>query len=133
MAVSERLVEFLPGFQVEKQDGRFVPVRPRRSIGSFHRHWGNFAHKVRVLTYLRRLGKEGVRRMAAMSVLSSRYLHSRLGSHFPSLPAGAEGVPRMHEFILTLTEEDFRRAEAAGVPRASVIAASASSSSRPRR
>ncbi len=122
VAVSERLVEFLPGFQVEKQDGRFVPVRPRRSIGSFHRHWGNFAHKVRVLTYLRRLGKEGVRRMAAMSVLSSRYLHSRLGSHFPSLPAGAEGVPRMHEFILTLTEEDFRRAEAAGVPRASVIA-----------
>ncbi len=122
VAVSERLVEFLPGFQVEKQDGRFVPVRPRRSIGSFHRHWGNFAHKVRVLTYLRRLGKEGVRRMAAMSVLSSRYLHSRLGSHFPSLPAGAEGVPRMHEFILTLTEDDFRRAEAAGVPRASVIA-----------
>jgi glycine dehydrogenase len=122
VAVSERLVEFLPGFQVEKRDGRFVPVRPRRSIGSFHRHWGNFAHKVRVLTYLRRLGKEGVRRMAAMSVLSSRYLHSRLGSHFPSLPAGAEGVPRMHEFILTLTEEDFRRAEAAGVPRASVIA-----------
>ena len=122
VAVSERLVEFLPGFQIEKQDGRFMPVRPRRSIGSFHRHWGNFAHKVRVLTYLRRLGKEGVRRMAAMSVLSSRYLHSRLGSHFPSLPAGAEGVPRMHEFILTLTEEDFRRAEAAGVPRASVIA-----------
>jgi len=122
VAVSDRLVDFLPGFQVERRDGRFVPVRPKRSIGSFHRHWGNFAHKVRVLTYLRRLGKEGVRRMAAMSVLSSRYLHSRLGAHFPSLPAGAEGVPRMHEFILTLTEEDFRRAEAAGVPRASVIA-----------
>ncbi|MFM9167976.1 MAG: aminomethyl-transferring glycine dehydrogenase subunit GcvPB [Verrucomicrobiota bacterium] len=122
VAVSDRLVDFLPGFQVERRDGRFVPVRPKRSIGSFHRHWGNFAHKVRVLTYLRRLGKEGVRRMAAMSVLSSRYLHSRLGAHFPSLPAGADGVPRMHEFILTLTEEDFRRAEAAGVPRASVIA-----------
>ncbi len=122
VAVSDKLVDFLPGFQVERRDGRFVPVRPKRSIGSFHRHWGNFAHKVRVLTYLRRLGKEGVRRMAAMSVLSSRYLHSRLGAHFPSLPAGADGVPRMHEFILTLTEEDFRRAEAAGVPRASVIA-----------
>jgi len=122
VAVSARLVEFLPGHQVERRDGRFVAVRPAKSIGSFHRHWGNFAHKVRVLTYLRRLGKEGVRRMAAMSVLSSRYLHSRLGAHFPSLPAGADGVPRMHEFILTLTEEDFRRAEAAGVPRASVIA-----------
>ncbi|MGA0133331.1 MAG: aminomethyl-transferring glycine dehydrogenase subunit GcvPB [Opitutales bacterium] len=122
VAVSERLVDFLPGFQVERRGDTYVPTRPKHSIGSFHRHWGNFAHKVRVLTYLRRLGKAGVRRMAAMAVLSSRYLHSRLGAHFPSLPAGADGVPRMHEFILTLTEEDFRRAESAGVPRASVIA-----------
>ncbi|MFM9146706.1 MAG: aminomethyl-transferring glycine dehydrogenase subunit GcvPB, partial [Verrucomicrobiota bacterium] len=122
VAVSDRLVDFLPGFQVERRDGRFVPVRPKRSIGSFHRHWGNFAHKVRVLTYLRRLGKEGVRRMAAMSVLSSRYLFSKLGKSFPSLPAAADGVPRMHEFILTLTEEDFKRIEAAGIPRASIIA-----------
>ncbi len=78
--------------------------------------------KVRVYTYLQRLGKEGVRRMAAMSVLSSRYLFARLGKSFPSLPAAADGVPRMHEFILTLTEEDFKRIEAAGIPRASIIA-----------
>jgi glycine dehydrogenase len=65
-----------------------VAVKPKHSIGSFHRHWGNFAHKVRVYTYLQRLGKEGVRRMAAMSVLSSRYLLlEALGKSFPSLPA----------------------------------------------
>ena len=122
VAVSERLLDFLPGFQIEKQGDRYVPVRPRHSIGSFHRHWGNFAHKVRVYTYLQRLGKEGVRRMSAMSVLSSRYLFAKLGRAFPSLPAAADGVPRMHEFILTLTEEDFRRIEAAGIPRAGIIA-----------
>lgn len=122
VAVSERLMDFLPGFQIAKQGERFVPVRPRHSIGSFHRHWGNFAHKVRVYTYLQRLGKEGVRRMSAMSVLSSRYLFSRLGKAFPSLPAAAAGVPRMHEFILTLTEEDFKRIEAVGIPRSGVIA-----------
>ena len=60
--------------------------------------------------------------MSAMSVLSSRYLFAKLGKSFPSLPAAADGVPRMHEFILTLAEEDFRRIEAAGIPRAAVIA-----------
>ncbi len=122
VAVSERLVDFLPGFQIAKQGDVYVPVKPKHSIGSFHRHWGNFAHKVRVYTYLQRLGKEGVRRMSAMSVLSSRYLFATLGKAFPSLPAAADGVPRMHEFILTLTEEDFKRIEASGIPRASIIA-----------
>ena len=122
VAVSERLVDFLPGYQIAKQGDVYVPVKPKHSIGSFHRHWGNFAHKVRVYSYLLRLGKEGVRRMSAMSVLSSRYLFSKLGQSFPSLPAAADGVPRMHEFILTLTEEDFKRIEAAGIPRASIIA-----------
>ena len=121
VAVSERLMDFLPGFQIVKEGDRFMPVRAKHSIGSFHRHWGNFAHKVRVYTYLLRLGKEGVRRMSAMSVLSSRYLFANLGAKFPSLPAAADGVPRMHEFILTLTEEDFKRIEAAGIPRANVI------------
>ena len=122
VAVSERLMDFLPGFQIVKEGERFMPVKAKHSIGSFHRHWGNFAHKVRVYTYLQRLGKEGVRRMSAMSVLSSRYLFAKLGAKFPSLPAAAVGVPRMHEFILTLTEEDFKRIEAVGIPRPSIIA-----------
>jgi glycine dehydrogenase len=121
VGVSARLLDFLPGYQIEKQGDLFVPVRPKHSIGSFHRHWGNFAHKVRVYTYLQRLGREGVPRMAAMSVLASRYLFARLGRQYPALPAAADGVPRMHEFILTLTEEDFRRIEAAGIPRANII------------
>ena len=121
VGVSARLVDFLPGYQIEKHGDRFVPVRPKHSIGSFHRHWGNFAHKVRVYSYLLRLGHAGVQRMSAMSVLASRYLFTRLGKQFPSLPTAADGVPRMHEFILTLTEEDFKRIEAAGIPRANII------------
>jgi glycine dehydrogenase len=121
VAVSERLIDFLPGFQIAKQGDVYVPVKPKHSIGSFHRHWGNFAHKVRVYSYLLRLGHAGVQRMSAMSVLASRYLFTRLGKQFPSLPTAADGVPRMHEFILTLTEEDFKRIEAAGIPRANII------------
>lgn len=118
VAVSARLADFLPGYQIEKlADGSFAPRKPALSIGSFHRHWGNFAHKVRAYTYLMRLGREGVRRMSAMSVLSARYVLSQLGGRYPTLPASGS-VPRMHEFILTLTEADFQRLESVGVSRA---------------
>lgn len=120
VAVSERLIDFLPGYQIEKQGEQFVPVKPKHSIGSFHRHWGNFAHKIRAYTYLLRLGKVGVRRMSAMSVLAARYLLAKLKERYPTLPAGADS-PRMHEFILTLSEDDFKGLEAAGVPRALAI------------
>ena len=121
VAVSTRLADFLPGHQIEKRDGKFVPVKTSKSIGSIHRHWGNFAHKVRAYTYLLRLGREGVRRMSAVAVLASRYLFARLSPEYASLPAGAGGQPRMHEFILTLTPDDFARLEQAGVPRAAAI------------
>jgi len=121
VAVSERLVDFLPGYQIVKEGDFFKPVKPPKSIGSFHRHWGNFAHKIRAYTYLLRLGKEGVRRMSAMSVLASRYLLSKLKERYPTLPAKATQSPRMHEFILTLSEDDFKRLEEAGVPRAMAI------------
>ena len=53
VAVSEKLIDFLPGKQViQKEDESFDVIVPRHSIGDFHRHWGNFGHKVRALTYL---------------------------------------------------------------------------------
>ena len=122
VAVSARLADYLPGHQVVRDaNGLFRFARPAKSIGSFHRHHGNFAHKVRAYAYLLRLGKEGVPRMSALAVLAARYLQSRLTSAYPTLPAGAAEVPRMHEFILTLTEEDFAAIEAAGVPKAQAI------------
>jgi glycine dehydrogenase len=123
VAVSERLKDFLPGMQIEKRAGKFAAVKAARSIGSFHRHWGNFAHKVRAYAYLLRLGGEGVRRMSAVAVLASRYLYARLSPQYGSLPAGAgaAGQPRMHEFILTLSPEDFARVTKTGIAPAAVI------------
>jgi glycine dehydrogenase len=123
VAVSERLKDYLPGHQIEKRDGKFVAVKAARSIGSFHRHWGNFAHKVRAYAYLLRLGGEGVRRMSAVAVLSSRYLYAKLSPQYNSLPAGvgAAEQPRMHEFILTLSPEDFARVTKTGIAPAAVI------------
>ena len=121
VAVSEKLLDYLPGVQIVCEQGRYRYERPVKSIGSFHRHFGNFAHKVRCYTYLAALGDRGVRQMSAVAVLSSRYLYERLKAFFPTLPAGAEDIPRMHEFILTLTQEMFERVKQTGVPRAQVI------------
>lgn len=122
VAVSEKLLPFMPGLQVKKEsDGTFTTFKPEKSIGSFHRHWGNFAHKVRAYTYIKALGGEGVREMAAVAVLSAKYLFARLRDLYPTLPTGADQVPRMHEFILTISKETFEKIGAAGTPKAQAI------------
>ena len=121
VAVSEKLLDYLPGVQVICQEGRYRYERPCKSIGSFHRHFGNFAHKVRCYTYLAALGDEGIRQMSAVAVLSARYLHERLKDSFPTLPVSTEKIPRMHEFILTLTQKMFSQAKEVGIPPSQII------------
>jgi glycine dehydrogenase len=121
VAVSDRLVPFLPGVQVVRTAQGYALERPAQSIGSVHRHFGNMAHKIRTYTYLRALGRQGVRRMSAVAVLAARYLHQRLKPFFPTLPAETDDSPRMHEFIITLPEAMFEKLEAVGVSRARAI------------
>jgi glycine dehydrogenase len=121
VAVSAVLAPFLPGVQVVRTAAGYALERPPQSIGSVHRHFGNMAHKIRTYTYLRALGRAGVRRMAAVAVLAARYLHSRLQPFFPTLPALTADSPRMHEFIITLPEPTFAKLEAAGIGRAKAI------------
>ncbi len=121
VAVSEKLVDFLPGIQVVKEDGKYKTVVPKKSIGSFHRHFGNFAHKVRAYTYIKALGSEGVRKMSAVAVLSAKYLYRNLSEIYPTLPPKANNEPRMHEFIITVGQEIFKNLELNGTPRANAI------------
>lgn len=121
VAVSEKLIDFLPGHQAVRTEHGFDLVKTKKSIGSVQRHYGNFGHKVRCYTYLRALGKEGVPRMSAVAVLAARYLYKKLNTLFPTLPVGSETTPRMHEFILTLSKESFARVEQSGTPKAMVI------------
>jgi len=122
VAVSSRLLDFIPGVQVVKKDGLYQLEKPKKSVGSFHRHFGNFAHKIRAYTYIKALGGEGVRKMSQIAVLSSRYLHQKLSKTYPTLPAGAQSSVRMHEFIVTLSPETFKKIEASGTPKANTIA-----------
>lgn len=122
VAVSEKLVDFLPGVQIKKdKEGNYFTEKAVHSIGSFHRHHGNVAHKVRTYTYLRALGPDGVREMSAVAVLSARYLFEKLKTLYPTLPENADSIQRMHEFILTISKEMFDGAIAKGTPRSQVI------------
>lgn len=123
VGVSHRLLDFMPGIQVEKKaDGSFTTFKPKKSCGSFHRHFGNFAHKVRAYTYIKALGADGVKQMSEVAVLSARYLFHSLSQKFPSLPDKSVGSRRMHEFIITLSPETFARVEKAGTAKAQTIA-----------
>jgi glycine dehydrogenase len=122
VAVSDKLVDFLPGKQIIKlKDGTYDSKTPKHSIGSFHRNWGNFGHKVRAYTYLLRLGREGIPRMSSVAVLSARYLFEKLKTRYHTLPENALDSPRMHEFILTLSDEDFANLENHGIPKNQAI------------
>ena len=120
VAVSEKLAHYLPGVQVVRQGEGYDITTPAQSIGQFHRHFGNFAHKVRALTYLKRLGSEGIRRMSGMATLSSRYLYEHLKDYYCTLPTNPIR-PVMHEFILTLSKQEFADIEAVGIPKAQII------------
>ncbi len=122
VAVSKKLIDYLPGKQIVLEGKIFRSKTPVKTIGSFHRHWGNFAHKVRAYTYLRALGDEGIREMSAIAVLSARYLFEKLKMIYPTLPEKSEDIPRMHEFILTIHQETFAKLEKAGVPKTQAIA-----------
>ncbi len=122
VAVSHRLIDYLPGIQVVKKNDQFDVVTPGKTIGSFHRHLGNFAHKVRAYAYIKALGGNGVREMSGVSVLAARYLYNKLKPIYPSLPENCENEPRMHEFILTISKDTFDRIEKGGTPKAQAIA-----------
>ncbi len=122
VVVDAKLADYIPSYVVANDNGIFRTARPKRSIGSLHRHFGNFAHKVRALAYAMKLGGEGVRKMSACAVLSSRYVMERMKSNWLTLPKGAESEPRMHEFIASLPENAFKAFESAGVNRQSATA-----------
>ena len=121
LAVSDKLAPYLPGVQVVLEDGVYNLHRSKKSIGNFHRHFGNFAHKVRAYTYIRRLGKDGIKKMSAVSVLSANYMQKLLRESYPLLPENTQNIQRLHEFIITLPKSLFDSILEVGIPRAEII------------
>ena len=98
LAVSERLVRFLPSPLLEWDEGaerwHWDHDRPD-SIGRIHSFHGNFGINVRAYAYLRALGPEGLRKVAERAVLNANYLRTLVAD---SLPTAYEGLCT-HEFV----------------------------------
>lgn len=106
VAVSERLVPYLPIPIVTKEQERFrwltIEDRPQ-SIGRLSTFMGNAGILLRAYFYARLLGKTGMHRVAEFATLNANYLLVKLKA------AGFSPAYRdrraSHEFIITLKKE----------------------------
>jgi glycine dehydrogenase subunit 2 len=105
VAVSRRLVEFLPGPRPARiEDGgdggdggtRFGWQTPARSIGRIHSWHGNALVLARALCYIEVHGGDGLRRVAERAVLNANWIRSRLSGVY-DVPYDR---PCMHEVVL---------------------------------
>jgi glycine dehydrogenase subunit 2 len=98
VGVTERLARFLPGPRVREESGRFrLDTDQPASVGPIHSFFGNFAVYLRALTYITRLGAEGLRRVSAAANINANYLAKALSDVYP-IPYGERC---MHEFVAT--------------------------------
>lgn len=98
VAVSDRLVDFLPVPRVSREGDDFVlDYDNPDSIGKLHGFYGNFGILVRALTYMTILGKKGMRRVSENAILNANYLLSLVKKNYEH-PFGS---PVMHEFVIS--------------------------------
>lgn len=103
IGVSEKLVDFLPAPIVgiveagdEDEPPLYGLITPNKSIGRVKAFHGHFGILVRAYTYMRMLGKQGLRAVADHAVLNANYLRVKLQEtyHIPY------DRVCMHEFVV---------------------------------
>ncbi len=102
VAVSKRLVEFLPGPRPVRSNDRestFELLFPPKSIGRVHSYYGNALVLLRAWTYIRLNGADGLRRIADMAVLNANWLREQLRGTY-DFPYDR---PVMHECVVSVS------------------------------
>jgi glycine dehydrogenase subunit 2 len=98
VAVSERLVPFLPGPRpVRLDDSVYGWADPPRSIGRVHTWHGNTLVLARALAYILVNGGDGLKRIAQVAVLNANWIRRRLHGVY-DVPFDR---PCMHEVVLS--------------------------------
>jgi glycine dehydrogenase subunit 2 len=96
IAVAEKLAPYLPSPVVVQRDGGYALAFDRpKSIGRVRSFFGNVGVLVRMYSYIRTHGPEGLRMISENAVLNANYLLSRVKG-FLSVP---QGDRCMHEFV----------------------------------
>jgi glycine dehydrogenase subunit 2 len=98
VAVKKHLEPFLPVPRVVEEDGTYrLDYDRAKSVGALHSFYGNFGICLRALTYITRLGADGIRRASTAANLNANYLARRLSRLYP-IPYGERCL---HEFVAT--------------------------------
>jgi glycine dehydrogenase subunit 2 len=103
VAVSERLVPFLPGPRAVRSESNdrspvYEWVTPPQSIGRVHTWHGNSLVLARALAYILINGGDGLRRIAETAVLNANWIRQRLTGTY-DVPFDR---PCMHEVVLSV-------------------------------
>ncbi len=101
VGVSERLLPYLPGPRVVKNEEGYTLAMPEKSIGRIAAFFGNFLIAVRAYAYLRHYGSEGLKEISRNAVLHANYIYARLKGTYKSAFPGNY----MHECIFTATPQ----------------------------
>ncbi|MBR0474736.1 MAG: aminomethyl-transferring glycine dehydrogenase subunit GcvPB [Erysipelotrichaceae bacterium] len=95
----EFLKQFLPKYTVSKNmDGNYYLDVAENSMGKVRSFYGNFLVVVKALTYIKSLGKEGIKEASCNAVLNANYLMNKLKGYYDV----AYDQICMHEFVLSL-------------------------------
>ena len=98
IVVTQALEPFLPVPRVLRRGDRFsLDSAFAKSVGKVHGFFGNFGVLLRAWTYIRELGPEGVREVAARAVTNANYLRGLVEEHY-HVPYS---TGCMHEFVAT--------------------------------
>ena len=98
VGVKEFLEPFLPTPVLKENGGEFYWDRDRpKSIGKIHAFHGNYGVMIRAFSYIRALGKEGLKKTTENAVLNANYMKSKLRDDF-ELPYDESSL---HEFVLS--------------------------------
>jgi glycine dehydrogenase subunit 2 len=98
VAVSPRLVDFLPGPRPVRRASGYEYMTPEHSIGRIHSWHGNALVLARALAYMEVHGGDGLRRVAERAVLNANWIRRRLSETY-EVPFDR---PCMHEVVLSV-------------------------------
>lgn len=99
ICVTAELAPWLPNPRVVKRDGKFALENGREAFGRLRAWHGNFLVLLRAWLYVKRLGGEGLRRVAENAVLNANYLRVQVAQHWRI----AYDRVCMHEFVVRPT------------------------------
>jgi glycine dehydrogenase subunit 2 len=100
VGVVDKLASFLPVPVVDydnTENTYYLDYDKENTVGKVRSFYGNFAVLVKAYTYLRVVGRQGVKDVAEMSVLNSNYMKEKLRKYYP-LPYKEL---RKHEFVVS--------------------------------